>query len=324
MIEFSNGFRILDNCSNERRLVDWQAAFRGHASCDARAEVSREAYLSAFTFGSEFRQYLEVNRTTRGYRGPTFAPWLWFDIDRAEDLEAATRDAQRLCAATVERYGMDGDALLIFFSGSKGYHIGLPSTLWAAEPSGDFHRVARQFAEQLASRAGVTIDTAVYDRVRAFRAPNSRHPKTGRHKRRLEYGELLHVTTSAILERASHPEPFELPADSGTDGTAVADWQQAAIAICQEQSAAKQRVTAPPTALNRLTIDFIRDGARPGERARRLFSAAANLAEFGCSRALAQALLSESARNSGLKPSEVTRQIESGLSHVSSRIGGTE
>ena len=32
-----------------------------------------------------------------------------------------------------------------------------------------------------AELAAVTIDAGIYDRVRAFRAPNSRHPKTGLH-----------------------------------------------------------------------------------------------------------------------------------------------
>ena len=140
MVEFCYGFRIVGDCRNERRLVDWRAAFAGYAECDQRAEVNREAYLSAFTFGDEFRQHLTMRQTTKGYAGACFANWLWFDIDRESDLEAATRDARRLCAATVERYGIDGDALLIFFSGSKGFHVGLPSALWAAEPGGDFHQ----------------------------------------------------------------------------------------------------------------------------------------------------------------------------------------
>ncbi len=48
---------------------------------------------------------------------------------------------------------------------------------------------------------------------------------------------------------------------------------------------------------------------------RRLFSAAANLADFSCGFELAWALLSESALDSGLSPSEVRRQIECGLKH---------
>ncbi len=58
--------------------------------------------------------------------------------------------------------------------------------------------------------------------------------------------------------------------------------------------------------------------AQHGDRHRLLFSAAANLSEFGCSAELAWALLSESALDSGLPPSDVKRQIDCGLKHRSS------
>jgi len=67
--------------------------------------------------------------------------------------------------------------------------------------------------------------------------------------------------------------------------------------------------------LNRATLEFIRDGATSGDRHRLLFSAAANLAEFGCSLELAEALLTESALDSGLTPSDVARQIRCGMNH---------
>jgi hypothetical protein len=63
--------------------------------------------------------------------------------------------------------------------------------------SADFHRTARRFAERLAELAAVTIDAGVYDRVRAFRAANCRHPKTGLHKRRLTLDELAGIAGSA-------------------------------------------------------------------------------------------------------------------------------
>jgi hypothetical protein len=68
--------------------------------------------------------------------------------------------------------------------------------------------------------------------------------------------------------------------------------------------------------LNRSTLAFIRDGAAEGDRHRRLFSAAANLAEFGCPPDLAAELLTEAALDSGLSPAEVRRQIECGLTHT--------
>jgi len=44
------GFRIVGSCAGERRLVDWPTAFAAYCGCDAKAEVDREAYLSAFVF----------------------------------------------------------------------------------------------------------------------------------------------------------------------------------------------------------------------------------------------------------------------------------
>lgn len=317
------GFLIEGAVTQERRLVDWWAAFGGYAGCDERANVESEAYLSAFTFGEEFRHHLDLTGSTKGYEGPCSVNILWLDIDRDNDLDAATRDARRLCAAMVERYSIDGDTLLIFFSGSKGFHIGLPSSLWQPQQSADCHKFARQFAGSLAASAEVTIDTSVYDRVRAFRAPNSCHPKTGLHKRRLEFEELLHLKTAAIVERAAKPEPFELPDCPPANQEAIADWQTAVEWVAKEMAALRERRSTATTngSLNRLTMQFIRSGATEGDRHRLLFSAAANLAEFDCPLRLAHALLTESGRDSGLSPSDVRRQIDCGLAHVTRNAG---
>ena len=50
------GFRIVGATTEARRLIDWAAALGAYAACDQRADVDREAYLSAFTFGDDFRQ----------------------------------------------------------------------------------------------------------------------------------------------------------------------------------------------------------------------------------------------------------------------------
>jgi hypothetical protein len=218
----------------------------------------------------------------------------------------------------VDRYALDGDDLLTFFSGSKGFHVGLPlSVCGSPVPSADFHRVCRRFAEAVAGSLAVAIDTGVYDRVRAFRAPNSKHPKTGLHKRRLTFGELLHLPTRRIVEIAASPEPFDLPDPPGVCSDAVGDWRSATEAVDAERVAAADRRTVGVAGarLNRSTVEFIRDGATTGDRHRLLFSAAANLAEFGCPAALAEALLTEAALDSGLSPSDVRRQIACGLNH---------
>jgi len=325
---FTFGFRIIGGTTNERRLTDWSAAFRGCCECDERAEVDRESYLSAFTFGDDFRRHLAATGSVRGFAGATWSEWIWFDIDR-DDIDQATRDARRLAAGLADRYALDGDELLAFFSGSKGFHIGLPlSVCGSPEPSQTFYKVCRRFAEAVATHSTVAIDSGIYDRVRAFRSPNSRHPKTRSHKRRLAFGELMNLTTRRIVELAAEPEPFDLPEPAPVADQAVRDWAAAVELVENEHLAAEMRrgtVGKVGARLNRATLDFIRDGATSGGTAndqalgvgrhRLLFSAAANLAEFGCSAALAEALLTESALDSGLSPSDVRRQIECGLNY---------
>jgi hypothetical protein len=326
--DFRYGFRILGGCYEPRRLVDAAAAVAGYAACDAKADVTSEAYLSAFRFGDDFRQRADPYGIvdTAGFTGPCWSPCLWWDID-GEELFHAWKDAGALAAFLVEHYGIKPGDLLLFISGSKGFQIGLPTALWSPIPSLDFHRTARRFAEHVADVAAVTIDTGVYDKARAFRAPNSRHPKTGLHKRRLTFDELL-GPLDAIRELAKIPAPFAVPAVTKTSDAATAEWQAAADLVARESEAKAARRAGPgTTGLNRATLDFIRDGAGAGDRHRLLFSAAANLAEFGCRLPLAVALLEESAIDSGLPPKEVRRQIECGLAavpHPNPKGEGTE
>ena len=311
------GFRITGSCFEPRRLVDAAVAFSAYASCDERADVEREGYLSAFRFGADFRSHLDATGSTKGFDGVCWSPWLWFDIDR-EDIGQALNDARRLVAFIAERYGLDGDELLLFFSGSKGFHAGLPTSQWMPSPSVTFHTTARRLAEALAERAGVVIDVGVYDRVRAFRAPNSRHPKTGLHKRRLSFDELMGLSVDAIQRLAEKPEAFDLPTMPPVNEQASTDWREAAHNIERATEAkAERRAAGMPPRLNRLALEVIRniETIAAGDRHRVLFTSAANLAEFGCPPELAHALLTEAGLDSGLSPSDVRRQIECGLKH---------
>ncbi len=278
------GFWIVGGCFENRRLVDAAAALSAHAAVDPRCKLDEECYLSAFWFDETFRRHLEDNQgSSAGYSGPCWSPWLWFDLDN-EELQYALKDAAALAVFLVERYAVEPAELLIFFSGSKGFHVGLPTALWSPPFSLDFHRVCRRFAEHVAERAAVTIDTGVYDRVRAFRAPNSRHPKTGLHKRWLSYDDLLGLTLENIVELAREPAPFDLPTPTRHSDQAAADWQAAIDQLAREgeaKTAHRAAGNGTPT-LNRSTLDYIRNGANQGDRHRLLFSAAANLAEFGC------------------------------------------
>jgi hypothetical protein len=326
---FRYGFRIVGDVTGTRQLTKLAAAFLACASLDQRAELDRQSFLSAFAFGDDFRDHLEATKTplepfgsVRGFDGPCWSRWLVFDVDRA-DHEAATKDARRLAAFVVDRWRIDPDDLLIFFSGSKGYHVLVPlSACGSPAPSLEFNRVCRRLAENLAAAAGVTIDVAVYSKTQPLRSPNSRHPKTGLRKRVVAFGELLETKAERLRERAAEPLAFEVPDPPRPTDRAVADWRAAADEL-RDHSARRPATagvgTEPPQAgkLNRATRDFIANGASEGERASRLFSAAANLAELGSPLLLAFELLRPAALDCGLPPAEVERTIKNGHKHGS-------
>lgn len=314
ILPFSFGFRVLGHRAAKRRLVDHAVAFSAYAECDERAEVEKEAYLSYFTFGRDFAEHLKRNGTEAGYNGPCGAPILWWDVDRPDNFEEALRDARRLVGAILDRYrDFDEDDPLIFLSGWKGCHVGIP-TVWQPEPSVGFNAVVKRFCLNLADSAHVAVDPSIYSKTRLFRAPNSRHPKTGLFKRRLDLDALTHLKPEAIVELARHPEPFDTPTGPARCPAAADDWAKAHKAV--ERRTAERNTTNRDGRLTKVTLMFIREGAIDGERATSLFKAAANLAELGCPDALAHALLTDAALDSGLTPGETARQINCGLAHA--------
>ena len=130
-------------------------------------------------------------------------------------------------------------------------------------------------AEGLAMSAGVKLDTAIYDRVRCFRAPNSRHPKTGLHKRRLTHAELFGLSANRIQELAQEPASFDGPVIGEAVPELEADWQEAAESLNRELVNRHERGDHVRERLQRDTLDFIKNGAEEGERHTRLFRAAA-------------------------------------------------
>ena len=92
----------------------------------------------AFTFGAAFRDYLTATGSTKGYNGECGAAFLWWDIDRDGNPDATRMDAAKLALAICDRFAVVEDDLLAFYSGSKGFHLGLPVSLWEPPPSADW------------------------------------------------------------------------------------------------------------------------------------------------------------------------------------------
>lgn len=173
--------------------------------------------------------------------------------------------------------------------------------------------------------AGVTVDESVYARVQPLRLPNSRHPGTGLFKVRVGLDELMGLSADGIRRLAAAPRPFDPPAVRVGDliGELSHDWERSAAAVGRRAADAADRAAGGgPGRLNRLTLEFVAGGFDFGSRHRRLYSAARNLAEFGCPPRLAYALLMPAALDTGLTPADAGRQIDCGLAGSPPAEGG--
>lgn len=319
------GFRVLDTVENPRKPIDWRQAFLAYLEADERAECHRVAFLSLFHFGREFVEHVGRCGSVRGFTGPVGADWLAFDIDRT-DLEAARRDACRLGSFILERFTVGEDDVLNFFSGGKGFHLLLPCELVGSPaPCADFATVGGEFCARVAAGAGVAVDS-IYDSMRLFRAPNSRHNKTGSFKISLSWRELSSMSAARIQELARGTRFRELREAPPPCPVAVSDWQAAEAAVRNRRARPPQAVEREP-ALNATTWGVLSDGiieqggggavgldGKPAAgRHKVLFSVAADLGRLGCSPELAAALLLDIGLRSGLPRADVERAIACGL-----------
>lgn len=312
------GFVVQGKPDGERVLANPAALFEAYAQLDSQIHPTQQAYLSAYVFPPAFQGYVKQHNGVGGYRGPCGSDFVWFDID-GPDLPSALSATKTLLMHATNDLDADEANTLVFFSGAKGFHIGLPLH-WQPPMHELFPRHCRAFAEGIASSCGVKIDTSIYDHVRLFRAPNSRHAKSGLYKINLPVNGFERLGLDAILEMAKVPVEFEVPEVGSVSCPKLETVWNACTPGMQQMKLIGGYVSDNTSArrLDRLTLDFVCEGAEEGERVNRLFKAVANMSELASvhgAEGLAYAILSEAALDSGLPRHEVDRTFANGWKH---------
>jgi len=128
------------------------------------------------------------------YKSSTFRPSdiqlgpLYFDLD-SDDLDTAKADTVRLVEYLYQN--MPRNAVQIFFTGKKGFHVECEPVAVGISPSTELPGIFRYIAGQLRDLLSIsTFDFAVYDARRMWRLPNSKHQSTGLYKVAITHDEL--------------------------------------------------------------------------------------------------------------------------------------
>lgn len=191
-----NAPRVLAVRAAQRLLTSTGAAYDTHHSI-ARYDAQLDAHVAE-------------NGRAGKYAGSCIADLIYFDVDRGRNgLGIALRDALTLAVHLHDQYGVREDQLRYFFSGAKGYHLALPLALCGAavQPSPLLPAVLKRMALAISEGAGVEIDAGIFRRLGMIRAPGTQHPTSQRWKTELSWSEFSTLTSDAIVQLATGPDP---------------------------------------------------------------------------------------------------------------------
>ena len=164
-----------------------------------------EFYHTIFQFDEELINHIHLTGQSRGFKGKCYEQFFPFDIDRENDLELARQDTLRLIEF-FKGHGIESEDCQIYFSGGKGFHLIFSPELYGSfDPDSQLPDRMKGIAKKVEAESFVEIDQSLYQHLRIFRMPNSKH-KSGKFKVQLTYPQLKSLSIEDILGYASQPQ----------------------------------------------------------------------------------------------------------------------
>lgn len=226
-------------------------------------EGKSEWYASVYRFPREITTLESLGNIPDGV--PFYADYLVFDLD-AKDLHAAHHDAVSL-KTFVEKMGAHCE---VYFSGSKGYHILVPTCQFGFVPTSD-ETILKKMATFIGSRVR-SFDPSIYNKSRVLRLADTINAKTGLYK--VAVPDLETMDVSDVLAYAKEPSAVSYPPP----------WEYSTNAhLVSIYEASKQRVIRQIQETEPLEsgLHRILKPAKEGQRNTSLYCVARDLAKRG-------------------------------------------
>lgn len=153
----------------------------------------KDFYVSKFIYNDKHKEQFETSGSVAGILD-VLAKSIFFDFDSKENVQKALDDA-RTATNRLRENGVKDSALKIFFSGKKGFEIGVDFTEEFTPTQ--VKNVCLNLAGDLE-----TLDTQIYNASRIFRLPLSKHQDTKLFKIPLTVDELMTLSVEDIKEAA--------------------------------------------------------------------------------------------------------------------------
>ena len=158
---------------------------------------SGEMYRSYYSFDSTLVEYIEKNRTIKGFDGLTYLDKIILDVDKGSISDDQFQPYLLECLKEIENLGIDKSHVNIWFSGN-GYHLEILN-VFGFQPSRVLHEKVK-----LTMKKHLSFADSIFDKSRIIRAPWSLNKKSGLYKVfipyslvwNLKYKDVKHMATS--------------------------------------------------------------------------------------------------------------------------------
>lgn len=193
-------------------LVEKSVSNRGNIVDVKNINTNRrpyEAYTSLFSFGKEIIPHMKEKRSIANYKAPVGIRIIWVDFDD-ESLENAKYNVLNFLAELSSEYGIDPETLHVYFSGNKGYHVGIPAEIVGIKGISDkeLPNKLANFVKNLTSNIKC-VDYKIYNPTRIFRLPYSLNVKSGLYKIRFPFKLFCKTTIEDIKSYSKECKRFE-------------------------------------------------------------------------------------------------------------------
>lgn len=127
------------------------------------------------------------------------------DLER--DFEKLKRDVMLLTRKLKTLFKLSNDNIQYYFSGSKGFHIIIPYSIFGIKPCKDLNDKYKMLAVELKSYTITkSIDTRIYDTKRLFREVNTINTKTNLYKVPITIENIKDFDYNNLIEYAKTPK----------------------------------------------------------------------------------------------------------------------
>ena len=127
--------------------------------------------------------------------------------DLEKDFDKLKRDIMLLTRKLKTLFKLTDENIQYFFSGSKGFHIIIPYSIFGIKPCRDLNDKYKMLAIELKSYTITkSIDTRIYDTKRLFREVNTINTKTNLYKVPITIKNIKEFSYEELIEYAKAPK----------------------------------------------------------------------------------------------------------------------